>query len=85
MHVPIVLKYGSLKLLEPSWSDQDCNVMVLPFTKVYTFYRIPKDFYFSGILEMLHKYAKKVFPVGSLTLHPAYCVERSGESRGKRD
>ena len=31
LHVPIVLKSGSLKLLEPSGPVQDCNGIVLPF------------------------------------------------------
>jgi hypothetical protein len=31
LHVPIVLKSGSLKLLEPSGPVQACNVIALPF------------------------------------------------------
>jgi len=32
IHVPIVLKYGSLNLLEPSGPVQACNGIALPFT-----------------------------------------------------
>ena len=31
LHVPIVLKYGSLNLLEPSGPVQACNGIALPF------------------------------------------------------
>jgi len=31
LHVPIVLKYGSLSLLEPSGPVQACNGIALPF------------------------------------------------------
>jgi hypothetical protein len=33
LHVPIVLKSGSLRLLEPSGPVQDCNGIALPFTR----------------------------------------------------
>ena len=34
LHVPIVLKSGSLNLLEPSGPVQDCNGIALPSTKM---------------------------------------------------
>jgi hypothetical protein len=34
LHVPTVLKFGSLKLLEPSGSGQACNGIALLFTRV---------------------------------------------------
>jgi hypothetical protein len=36
LHVPIVLKYGNLNLLEPSGPVQTCNWFDLPFT-VYAY------------------------------------------------
>ena len=36
LHVPIVLKSGSLHLLEPSGSIQDCNGIALPFYSFWT-------------------------------------------------
>ena len=35
LHVPIVLKSGSLNLLEPSGPVQACNGIALPFTNFY--------------------------------------------------
>jgi len=36
LHVPIVLKSGSLNLLEPSGPVQACNGIALPFTFAFT-------------------------------------------------
>ena len=36
LHVPTVLKSGSLNLLEPSGSVQDCNGIVLPLALPYS-------------------------------------------------
>jgi hypothetical protein len=36
LHMPIVLKSGSLNLLEPSGPVQACNGIALPFLPLYT-------------------------------------------------
>ena len=40
LHVPIVLKYGSLNLLEPSGSVQTCNGIALPLPPNNVLFRI---------------------------------------------
>jgi len=43
LHMPIVLKSGSLSLLEPSGPVQACNGIALPFTAI-TMYQSPPQF-----------------------------------------
>jgi len=45
--VPIVLKSGSLNLLEPSGPVQACNGIALPFTFTFIYLSVSYDFLYS--------------------------------------
>ena len=73
--MPIVLKYGSLNLLEPSGPVQACNTIALPFTfetllAYYYIFLIYLSFFFSkcaNVKEGLALYSESP-DIGAYTL-----------------
>ena len=66
LHVPIVLKSGSLKLLEPSGCVKPCNGIALPLLLLWNWFRV---LFVSPILKVLRKKIGKVVSVHTMKAH----------------
>ena len=78
LHVSIVMKSGSLNLLEPSGTLQDCNGIASPFTSVLQSKITPKFVYYNT-----KQYTNQRFTVShtkelsKMVDHPRCCINPS--------